>query len=259
MIKKFTLPVFVLLAVLSGFTHANNSEAAAADTAKWYTHIYVDNGQLKVDWVVEIGYVTGNPQTWNVVRQSVTPLKCKTTGNLQVSHDHILFDGQSGFKCEVPSFADEVKRLSAGTINLEPIITTQSVLAELDAKLGHSRGVNSNPIFLIERNFSMNVPHSKAKTTMFLNYPSGQTSSGTFFSSSRSQYNISQQCTTITCVFEHMLGSSLIQNDTAPFDILLPTGETALYVGYTPNSRMFLTGQMYDLFIDPFTRGPGSG
>ncbi|MEM9775077.1 MAG: hypothetical protein AAF902_10885 [Chloroflexota bacterium] len=259
MIKKITLPVFVLLITLFGLSISNASEAAAADTAKWYTHVYIDNGQLKVDWVVEIGHVTSNPQTWHVVKQSVTPLKCKTTGNLQVNQDHIFFDGQSGFKCEVPSFAEEVKKLSAGAINLEPTITTQSVLTELDAELGFSRGVNSNPIFLIERNLSMNIPHTKGKTNMFLHYPSGQTTSGAFFSSGRSQYNIEQQCNTSTCVFEHALGSSIIQNDSAPFDILLPTGETALYVGYAPNSRMFLSGQIYDLFVDPFARGPGSG
>lgn len=258
--KHIFTTAIILGGALFGLTMESSAvHASTADTAKWYTHAFVDNGQLVVEWTVEIGYTTGYPQQWIMTNSSKTKLKCFSSGNPQINSTSIYFDGASFIKCAVPSFANEVKRLSNGSINLEPVLETQNILTELDAKVGLSRGPNANPVFTLENNLELFIPLKKGKASMLLTYPNGSTYSGVFPAFGRNQFNIEENCLLTTCQFDHSMGSSHITSDPAPFTINMPTAESTLVIGYSPIYRTYFSGEIFDLFIDPFTRGPGSG
>ncbi|MFK7805796.1 MAG: hypothetical protein AB8G95_29470 [Anaerolineae bacterium] len=259
-IKKFFFVFIVLAGLLFSLSlNSSSAQASVADTAKWYTHMSVDNGQIIVEWTVETGYVSGYPQNWVVVNRSVTKLKCWPSGSVQVNFDHVIFNGQSYLKCAVPSFAKEVSNLSNGSIMLEPVLETQSILTIVDAKLDNSRGMFSNPVFAMQDNLDLFIPIKKGSASMKLLYPNGVTNSSNLTTFGRSQFTIEENCTFSSCTFDHSVGNSTVNSDPAPFIIEMPTGETTLVFGYSPAHKTYLQGIVYDVFIDPFTRGPGSG
>lgn len=259
-IKKSFIAVIILFGLLLGLTiFSTSAEATSADTAKWHVHAYVDSGKLKVEYIVEVGYVSGYPQQWNMTNRSVTELKCFQQGNPQIIGNSLYLDGNSLIKCAVPSFKDEVHNLSSGSINLEPYLTTQSILSIVDAKPELSRKQLSNPVYVMEENLELFLPKGKANTQMILKYPNGQTNSGKFTSWGRNVFSVTENCSSSTCQFDHALATSHITSDPAPFEINLPTDESTFVIGYNPNQKTYFEGLVYDIFVDPFSRGPGSG
>ena len=259
-IRKSFFIVFILLGLLLGlFSLCSSAEANTADTAKWYVHAHVDNGHLKVEYIVEVGYVSGYPQQWNMTNRSVTELKCFQQGNPQIIGNSLYLDGNSLIKCAVPSFKAEVHNLSSGLINLEPYLTTQSILSIVDAKPEISRKQYSNPVYVMEENLEFFLPKSKANTRMILDYPNGQTRSGKFTSWGRTVFSITENCSAAACQFDHAIPTAHINTDPAPFLISLPTDESTFIIGYNPIHKTYFEGLVYDIFVDPFSRGPGDG
>ncbi len=253
-----SLRLLTLMLILVGIALLAPKPATATEGpwARWKMDFTFPDDQLEAVLTIKVGYTTSSGID---IYQQVEDyeITCVMIGNVVVQNEEATFDGNSYYRCTVPSIRSKVALMTNGGLLLPPSSAYTEQYLVGDLILDPILGGGDNPVFYRDDiKFDLPMDFSTQEAWLDVAFDHAEAESSKFAISSSLQRVAVRYDETGPTQFtpDIRVDSTMLSSTpgTINGEIFLSNEASQIYLGYSPDTLEFFEGVMSWVQVDPY-------